>query len=903
MQRLAIAITAAVLVAMATAGCGGSPPRPTPPPAEPAPAIDRPAPPAPLPADPPPTLRLSRNAQPLAYRATLRVDPGADAFTGSIAIDVRVAAPTTTIWLHGYQLAVDEAVAVVGAERVPLTVVTRGEDLLGLTAARALVGDATLELRYRGKVEPSSSTGLFHQEDAGDWYAFTQFEAVYARRVFPCFDEPDRKTPWTLTLEVPAALTAVSNTLQVGEAPAADGWKQVRFAPTRPLPSYLIAFAVGPFERVPAGTSATGAPIRILTPRGRQADAATAVDVVPKALALLEQYTAMPYPFDKLDFVPIPLTVGFGCMENPGMVTCIGRAMLFDPKTETPFDRRSIAGAAAHELAHMWFGDIVTLAWWDDIWLNEGLATWIEDRIIHQLDPRPDDAMSPVEVHLGALAADSLASARAVRQPIERHDDILNVFDGVTYGKAGAVMAMYERWVGADAFQRGIRAYLQAHAFGNATTADFVTAMSAAIGRDMAGVTTFLDQPGAPRLQIDLRCDAGAPPTLTIAQSRFLPPGAPTPTAAATPWQIPLCIAHDRGGKRGETCAVITAATAAVPLDATACPTWIWPNADGIGHYRVSMAPALVAQATGVGWSRLTPAERVALASDIETMIQAGDLDLGVGLALVPRLMREGNRTAVGGATGLARVRELVPEARMAAYDRWLIKTFGAEARRLGWQRKPGEALDVNQRRNALVGIVVEAGDKTLVREAVTLTRRWRDLSREVRGGIMRAAVRADGATFDRLLADLRVERDRDNRATLERSLTGTRDPARVTQVLALLLDDAIDVREVMWLPYSFWREPERTQVEGWIRAHLTELIARVPHEGTTGGSTAYAGIFTGACDPARRDAIAAFVIEQFGAVPGAARELQQSIEEMDQCIAYRARTRPQVEAWAATLR
>ncbi|HUQ02859.1 MAG TPA: M1 family aminopeptidase [Kofleriaceae bacterium] len=903
MLRLPVAVTAAIAAISFTAACGGSSARNAPPAGPPPPGDGTGAGGATANAGGPPTLRLPRTVAPIEYRATVHADPSQATFSGSIEIDVVIDAPTTTIWLNGYQLEVDDAVARRGKERVVLAAAKHGDDFLGFTAPRALAGAWTLDIRYRGQQEASATTGLFRQNDNGDWYAFTQFEAVYARRVFPCFDEPDRKTPWTLALEVPAALTAVSNTIPTGEAPATDGWKKVSFGKTRPLPSYLVAFAIGPFEIADAGKSRHGVPIRIVTPRGKVAHAATAVDVVPKSLALLEDYFDYPYPYDKLDFVPIPLTVGFGCMENPGMVTCVARAMLFDPATASPFDRRSIAGLSAHELAHMWFGNLVTLAWWDDIWLNEGLATWIEDRVMFALDPRPDDVFGPVDNHEHALDADSLATARAVRQPITTPDDILNVFDGVTYGKAGAVMTMFERWVGPEAFQRGIRAYLKKHADGNATTADFVAAMSDAIGKDMSGVSTFLDQPGAPLLSIDVKCEDGKPPVLTVAQSRYLPPGSAKPTVASTPWQIPMCVAHDKDGQRGETCTVVSTATAEIPLEAKGCPRWVWPNADGAGHYRVAMSPALVTQATGYGWSRMTQIERIAMSEDIATMIKAGQLDITVGIALVPRLMRENNRAAIEKATGFAGARQLVPEARMAAYDRWLLTQFGAEARKLGWLRKPGEAMDIQRRRGALVGTAAEAGDKALRRDAVKLAKAWRTLPKESRGQVMAAAVRADDATFDRFLAESFTEGDRVQRDTLRWSLTATRDPERIAKVLALLVDEKVDIREVMYLPYGFWREPDRTQVETFVREHIDELQKRAPSEGVAGGSTTWVGYFTNACDPARRDEIAGYVNGTFGKVPGAGREIAQAIEGMDQCIAWKAQMRPQVEAWAATLK
>jgi len=903
-QRLPIAVTAILAATSTFAACGGGAPRTAGPPAGP-PAEEDTSSRVDAATDTAPTLRLPRTTRPIAYRATIHVDPAQATFAGAIEIDVEVTAPASTIWMHGSRLEIDEATARQGAERVALTARTHGVDFLAFTAPRVLEGAWTLEIRYRGMQERSATTGLFGQEDAGDWYAFTQLEAVYARRVFPSFDEPDRKTPWTLTLEVPAALTAVSNTLQVGEEPIAGGWKRVRFAPTRPLPTYLVAFAIGPFEIVPAGASRAGVPIRILAPKGKAAHAALSVEVVPRALELLEDYFAIPYPYDKLDFVPIPLTVGFGCMENVGMVTCASRYMLFDPASPSPLDRRTIAGLAAHELAHMWFGNLVTLAWWDDIWLNEGLATWIQDRVIHAIDPRPDDVFGDVDNHAGALAADSLATARAVRQPIATASDVLNIFDGVSYGKAAAVLTMFERWVGPEAFQRGIRAYLTRHAHGNATTADFIAAMSAGIGRDMSGLATFLDRPGAPLLAVDLRCDAGRPPAVTIAQTRYLPPGSATPAAVTStaPWQIPLCVAYDKDGARAETCAVITTTTAEVPLDATSCPKWLWPNVGGTGHYHVTMPPALVAQASGHGWSRLSPVERIALSVDLGAMIDAGQLDVATGLALAPRLLREGNRAAAEHAVGFASVRRYVPEARMAAYDRWLLKLFGAEARKLGWQRRPGEALDVDRRRGALVTVAADAGDRALLRDAVKLARSWRTLPRESRGRIMRAAVRTDGATFDRLLAEALTEPERMLRRELFGALTGTQEPARVAKVLALLLDDRVDIREVMYVPYGFGREPARTQVEGFVRAHLDELLARSPSEGVASGSAEYVGYFTGACDAARRDELAGFVTATFGDVPGAAREIAQEVERMDQCIARKTKLGPQVEAWAATLR
>jgi alanyl aminopeptidase len=584
-------------------------------------------------------------------------------------------------------------------------------------------------------------------------------------------------------------------------------------------------------------------------------------------------------------------------------VTCTEEVVLRVPAEVTPRDRSRVAGFMAHELAHQWFGDSVTLAWWDDIWLNEGLATWIQDRVSAQLDPRPDDAFATVDNHVYALGVDSLGTARAVRQPIVSADDIGNVFDGVSYGKAASVLTMFERWVGPDAFQKGIRAYLARRADGNATTADFLADVGGAAGRDLSGLSTFLDQPGAPRLDVALRCEPGARPTVRLAQARYLPPGAAAPAIVSRPWSIPVCIAHDQDGARGETCGLVTEATAELPLDATACPRWLVPNAGGVGHYRFSMPPELVAQASSYGWSRMTPAERLVLADEIRVMIGDGTLDVAAGMALAPRLLRDGNRPAVSAAARFAHVADLVPEARRPVYHRWLIKVYGAAARRLGWIRRPGEALDLDGRRGALVPMVAAAGEPRLVREAVRLARRWRELPRDQRGRVLAAAIRADGATFDRILAEARREPERETRRDLFRSLAETRDPARVTQVLALLVDPQLDVNDLLYVPFGFEREPERSTMEVFMREHIGEVLARLPRDAVTGGVAELGGLFTSSCDPARRDEAAAFVTATFGAYPGGARVTAQTIEGMDQCIARRALLGPRVEAWLATLR
>src|SRR5581483_1389680 len=300
-------------------------------------------------------------------------------------------------------------------------------------------GAARLHLEYDGKISTRDSAGIFRARDAGENYLFTQFESIDARRAFPCFDQPNFKTPWQLTLHVPHPDTAISNAPQVSETVETGGMKKVVFAVSKPLPTYLIAFAVGPFDIVDAGRAGKNRiPVRIITPKGKAHQAKYAAEVTAAIIDRLEKYFGIPYPYEKSDQVAIPVTYGFGAMENAGMVTYGQTILLSDPALDTPQRQREYATDAAHELAHQWFGDLVTPLWWDDIWLNEAFATWMEMKIVAQWKPEWHTRLDNMGPKFGAMRSDSLVSARRVRQPIESVNDIANAFDGITYEKGAA---------------------------------------------------------------------------------------------------------------------------------------------------------------------------------------------------------------------------------------------------------------------------------------------------------------------------------------------------------------------------------------------------------------------------------------------------------------------------------
>jgi alanyl aminopeptidase len=857
-----------------------------------------------------PALRLPRNFAPARYAATLVIDPANAGFDGAIAITGRVSERSSVIWLHAHQLRIKRAVANHGGAAIALTATQHGDELLELRAATPLAaGEWTLALDYTGVYDELNTTGAFKQTVRGAPYVYSQFEALYARRVFPCFDEPDSKVPWQLTLEIPAGLVAVSNTPVVREQAVASGRKRVEFAATKPLPSYLVAFGVGPFDVVDAGATRRGTHVRMIAMKGRAPEAAWAAKTTPRIVDLLEEFFGSPYPYEKVDLLAVPVTVGFGAMENAGLVTFTETLMLLDPAHAAKDREYSWLFVAAHELAHQWFGDLVTTAWWDDIWLNEGFANWVERKISARFEPAWHEELSETERRNSALHDDSLVSARQIRQPIVTPDDIINAFDGITYDKGASVLNMFESYVGHDVFLGGVRAYLKDHAFGNATSSEFAAAISKAAGTDLGpAFATFLEQAGAPEITATLVCDAGQAPRVALAQRRYVPPGAPVP-AAGKPWIVPVCVAFDRGAEtsapgsrepRMETCTLLDAATGSIALDTRSCPRWVMPNVAGRGYYRNVYTAEQVVALRDQAWSALRPTEQSVAFFDVANAATHGTLPLSLALSFVPKLLATGDRVSIGAALDLPLgLHDLIPEALRASYEAWLRQTFGPAARKAGLAPSDTDSLDIEVVRSGLLDAVADLGrDPELVAAAVKLAEHWRTLPQAIRGRVLMIAAHARPQLFDRLLRELYTEDDRQRREEIVTALATTRDVAQQRAALGLLLDPKLDIRDTQGVLLAPRFEANRAVAQRYFQDHKDAILARLPSEGTTTGQAWVAALFTETCLAERRDEIAAYVTATFSRMQGGARVVEQDIEGMDQCIARRALIEPAIRDW-----
>jgi alanyl aminopeptidase len=838
-----------------------------------------------------PKLRLPDDIRPTRYAADLTLVPGEKTFSGTIDIDIELAKPAPLIWLNATELTIQQAT--IGAETAAIE--PGNDDFVGLRPATTLApGKAHIHIAYQGKISEKSSAGIFQGLDGKEPYLFTQFESIDARRAFPCFDQPDLKAPWQITLHVRKEHSAISNTSPVSEADEPNGMKKVVFAATRPLSSYLIAVAVGPFDFVDAGKAgAHHIPVRIVTPKGKANQAKYAAAVTATLIDRLEGYFGIPFPFDKCDNVAIPLTFGFGAMENAALVTYAQNLILADPAIDTEQRQRTYASVAAHELAHQWFGDLVTLAWWDDTWLNEAFATWTSAKIVAEWKPEWRSRLSDLNGKFGAMAEDSLVAARKIRQPIESKDDISNAFDGITYQKGASVIRMFESWVGEKKFQAGVTAYLKRYSYKNARVSDFLDAIAATGQPQLTrAFSTYLEQPGFPLIGVKLNCSAA--PALSLTQKRYLPIG--SAGNASQVWQTPVCVRYETAKGDQKECFLMDKPAAEFRLThATSCPANLSANADAAGNYITRYDSALLAKLLDGNY--LNAAERMTTINDLTSLLNAGEIRQGEVLTAAAAFAKAPERQIVGLAQGaIGETRRFLPASLLPNYARFVQKTFGARANQLGWSAKPGEDSDTALQRAVIVPFVATRGDDATLRdEARRLAAEWLKTRKGVDANMVNpvlttAAQFGDRALFDTMTAELKKTTDRQQRGRILGAMSSFRDPAIARASLDLIIHSDIDVRESLSLligPLG-QRETEKLPFE-FVKTNYDELLKHLPTGGgfDAGAMLPYVG--GGSCDEPSRQEFVGFFQERASKFTGGAHTYDQVLESIRLCEAQKS--------------
>ena len=741
--------------------------------------------------------RLPKSVVPLDYTIAVVPDMRTKTFTGTETVRLEVRSSVTSIVFNS----LNETLSDVRLDGKAVTRIT-SDDVRQLTTVLTpgplAAGTHTLSFAYTGKIE-TQPHGLFVQpfvksDGAHDLLLSTKMESTDARRMFPCWDEPAFRATFQLTATVPGGWATISN-MPVTKRTVAGALATVTFARSPKMPSYLVEFTAGELAALSghAGTTALG----IWAARGKEGDGVVALANAQQILADYNDYFGYAYPLPKLDSIAVP--GGFsGAMENWGAITYNDQLLLLGANS-TLADRQTVFAVQAHEMAHQWNGDLVTMAWWDELWLNESFASW---RGTKETDAR-NPAWKWWELQDAsrerALRDDARVSSHPVHQSVADELQAANVFDAITYSKGQAVLRMLEAYLSPDVFRDGIRRYVRAQAYSNATAADLWNALSAASGTNVGEVAhAWTEESGYPLVRVDARCAADGRRTIALAQTRFLlQPGA----AAGTPpshWRVPLRI---RSGLSAVPRTLLLTQEEQTS-EAGRCDEPLSVNADAIGFYRVSYDPATLATNTRL-FSQLPEGDKIALLDDGWALARSGQASLG---AYVTLAFAMGDDTDTRAWEQIASALGIIEHAERGspghdAFAALARSVVAPVADRLGWDTRPGETPDVQRLRRTLLADLGAWGDARTLAEArrrfaAFVTDRSAiepDDQSFILGLVMREA---DAASFEKLHLIARAEKDETAQRRDYRALMQVRDTALAHRAAQLALSDEIPPQE-----------------------------------------------------------------------------------------------------------
>jgi aminopeptidase N/puromycin-sensitive aminopeptidase len=827
--------------------------------------------------------RLPGGVTPRHYALTIKPDLAEATFTGTERIDVVLDQPTRVITLNAAEIKfgpVHVQSKAFKAESLLATVsLDAQKEQATLMFERELpAGAATLEISYTGRLN-DKLRGFYLSKTKARSYGVTQFESTDARRAFPCFDEPALKATFELTLILDSADTAISNTvIRSDVAGPAAGKHTVAFATTPKMSTYLLAWLVGDFACTQGRSD--GVPIRVCATPDKVRLTKFALDAAKWDLHFFNRYFGIRYPLAKLDLVAVP-DFDSGAMENFGCIIFREAELLVDEKDGTLPSRKDVTTTVTHEIAHQWFGDLVTPAWWDNLWLNEGFATWMENKAAALQHPKwrfEEDAALDLD---HAMQGDASAGTRPIRSRAETPAQIDAMFDEIAYDKAGAVIGMVEHWLGEETFRRGVQQYLQGHLYASATAEDFWNTQSRVSGLPVDTVMrSFVEQPGVPLVQISSTGAAAA-----VRQMRFVNG---EHTARAEAWTIPVCF-------KISGCRIFApdASTMNVPAaDAFA-------NSGQRGYYRTEYARDLLPGLFANIETTLAPPERIGLLGDRWALMLAGRAPVGQVLDLALAMKRDADPPVVEDA--LLRI-ETVASTIASSEDRERLQTVIRRELEPVYAAMGGpskhEPYDHSEVREALFEALGKAGDPAVLAEAHRIADQLFAGQKPSDPNLGDAAValsapRGDEAIYDKLRRVVERSSDPDLRDTAQRVLTRFQNPFLVRRTLEYALSDQVRSQDSPTLLALMLEHPEmQDQAWDFVRAHWDEVLRKAP-PGSGGRIIAAAGTF---CSVRQRESVASF----FAAHPveGAERTLRRSLEQIDDCVRLRELEQPLLREW-----
>ncbi len=844
------------------------------------------------------TTQLPRGAVPSHYAITVTPDAANLKFAGKVTIDVAVSTAMPTLVLNAADLSFGDVMltpakgkAIKGTAKVDADAQT-----VTLDFGKPLApGNYKLAIAYAGVIN-TQANGLFaldytDNDGAAKRALFTQFEAPDARRFVPSWDEPSYKATFDLSAIIPTGELAVGNMPVTSTKNLGGGKTQVTFGTSPKMSSYLLFFGLGELERATKMSGATE--VGVITGKGNTGKAQLALDASVSILPYFNEYFGVPYPLPKLDNVAGPgQSQFFSAMENWGAIFTFERALLVDPRFTSEATKRRIYETVAHEMAHQWFGDLVTMAWWDDLWLNEGFASWMATKVTDKLQPDWQMLLTRVDGREAAMSLDSLATTHPVVQKITTVDQVNQAFDAITYQKGEAVITMLEGYAGEDVWKTGIRSYMKAHAYGNTVTDDLWKAVEGAGAKGLVSIAhDFTSKPGIPLVKVDSAQCQGGNTLLSLSQGEF---SRDKKDKAPLRWNVPV-MAQTIGGAPQR---LILQGKGQMTLPG--CGAYV-VNAGQTGYYR-SLYPAANVEALAAGFTELPAIDQTGLLADNFQLGLGGYQPMGLALDLidaVPATATPAVLAQVPGYLDSAYVMlegDKAGQAKVAAYTSAKLSPVLTG---IGYDAKPGENPQVPVLRSALVGRLGEMGDKAVVAEA---NRRFAALASDPAAldGPLRnvwmaiIAKNADQATWDRLRALAKAAKTDLEKSTLYALLGGAKDEKLAQQALDLALTDEPSKTTSAAIIAQVGAEHPMQAVD-YVLAHRAQYEGLID---VSARSQALARLGGGSADPAMATKLDAYATQYL--TPESRKVVDRSIAAIKTRIETRNRLKAPLAAWFA---
>ncbi len=854
-----------------------------------------------------PYFRLPDTVRPERYRLDLTIIPDSDHFSGHVEIDVEIVKPVDVIWLHGKNLDISSATVTKSNGEVIAAIYSEvtTDGMARLNLMEELQPQmATISIDYSAPFKPTLN-GLYKVKVGNDSYGFTQFESIYARRAFPSFDEPRFKTPFETTITTRSAYGAFSNTLATGETALENDLKRISYAVTEKLPTYLVAFAVGPLDVVewaaipPSSYRDSPIPLRGLAVRGQGERMNWALKNTAQLLGSLEEYFGVAYPYDKLDIVAVP-DFASGAMENAGLITYREPLLLLGDEPSVNMQRRYVM-THAHELAHQWFGNLVTMPWWDDIWLNEAFASWIQAKASHEWGPEYQFDRHTQARGFNVMAADSLITARQIRQPVKDSGGIINAFDGITYLKGAAVLQMIERYLGADNFRAGIRSYIQEHRFGSATVYDLIAALTAASGKDKdvkGAFESFLFQPGVPYVDVAVRCE-GETVVVDMTQERYFPLGSAGDRNQT--WNIPVCLAWGSGVERNEECILLTGQQQTVSLPgATQCPDWLMPNAGGAGYYRWNLDDKSMMALRKVFNTELDAQERLSVVDTLTAGVNNGTTSIGTFVEMLPEIVAAKERTVVTSPMGtyrriMTRLLDEDLQGKARSHIDAILSPRLAALDEPGGAESPVEA--VMMRRYLINFLALDARSSDLRGELKQAAHRY--IGYQTDGALhddaldpdllttaLIVAVEDSSAGFvDALIVQLKASSDQRIRQSIISALANATDPVSIGEIRKVVMSDAVRANERQTWLGGILNDDSRAVNWPWVQENVELILAGGSDRIARDAPRSFGRWF---CSDEEAGQLQALFEDRVDDHLGSRKVYEQTLESIDLCVAFK---------------